>query len=61
MMHGSKLSLTVWLSAAYLMATHSNGIATLQAQLGLGRLGCSTPSCAGCFVPEDISPPTRRL
>ena len=25
-MHGSKLALTVWVWAAYLMATHSNGI-----------------------------------
>ena len=37
-MHGSKLPLTVWFWAAYLMATHSNGIAALQLQkqLGLG-------------------------
>jgi hypothetical protein len=37
-MHGSKLSLTVWFWAAYLMATHSNGISALQlqSQLGLG-------------------------
>jgi hypothetical protein len=37
-MHGSKLLLTVWFWAAYLMATHSNGIAALQLQkqLGLG-------------------------
>src|SRR5512144_2352197 len=36
-MHASKLPLTVWFWAAYLMATHSNGIAVqLQAQLGLG-------------------------
>jgi ISXO2 transposase-like protein/transposase-like zinc ribbon protein len=37
-MHGSKLPLTIWFWAAYLMATHSNGIAALQlqAQLGLG-------------------------
>ena len=31
-MHGSKLSLTVWFWAAYLMATHSNGISALQLQ-----------------------------
>ena len=38
-MHGSKLPLTVWFWAAYLMATHSDGIAALQlqAQLGLDR------------------------
>ncbi len=37
-MHGSKLPLTVWFWAAYLMATHSNGISArqLQRQLGLG-------------------------
>jgi hypothetical protein len=38
LMHGSKLSLTVWFWAAYLMATHSNGLSALQLQkqLGLG-------------------------
>jgi hypothetical protein len=37
-MHASKLPLTAWFWAAYLMATHSNGIAALQLQkqLGLG-------------------------
>ncbi len=37
-MHKSKLPLTVWFWAAYLMATHSNGISALQLmrQLGLG-------------------------
>ena len=37
-MHGSKLSLTVWFWAASLMATHSNGISARQLwrQLGLG-------------------------
>ncbi len=37
-MHGSKLALGVWFWAAYLMATHSNGISALQlqSQLGLG-------------------------
>src|SRR5512133_37715 len=37
-MHASKLPLAVWFWAAYLMATHSNGIAALQLQkqLGLG-------------------------
>ena len=29
-MHSSKLPLTVWFWAAYLMATHSNGISALQ-------------------------------
>ena len=37
-MHHSKLPLTIWFWAAYLMATHSNGISALQLQrqLGLG-------------------------
>jgi predicted RNA-binding Zn-ribbon protein involved in translation (DUF1610 family) len=37
-MHASKLALSVWFWAAYLMATHSNGISALQvqSQLGLG-------------------------
>src|SRR5207344_1868977 len=37
-MHASKLPLTRWFWAAFLMATHSNGISALQlqAQLGLG-------------------------
>ncbi|MCP5000540.1 MAG: IS1595 family transposase [Hyphomicrobiales bacterium] len=37
-LHGSKLPLTIWFWAAYLMATHSNGISALQLQkqLGLG-------------------------
>jgi hypothetical protein len=35
-MHASKLPLTAWFWAAYLMATHSNGIAALQRQKQLG-------------------------
>jgi ISXO2-like transposase domain/Transposase zinc-ribbon domain len=37
-MHASKLALTTWFWAAFLMATHSNGISALQlqSQLGLG-------------------------
>ena len=37
-LHASKLPLAVWFLAAFLMATHSNGISALQlqAQLGLG-------------------------
>ena len=29
-LHGTKLTLTIWFWAAYLMATHSNGISALQ-------------------------------
>jgi ISXO2 transposase-like protein/transposase-like zinc ribbon protein len=35
-MHHSKLPLTAWFWAAYLMATHSNGISALQLQRQLG-------------------------
>src|ERR1700758_3020044 len=50
-MHASKLPLTVWFWAAFLMATHSNGISALQLQnqLDLGSYrtpGCCAPSCA---------------
>ena len=34
-MHGSKLKLTAWFWAAYLMATHSNGISATQVQMQL--------------------------
>src|SRR5262249_53073380 len=47
-MHGSKLSLTVWFWAAYLMATHSNGISARQLwrQLGLGSSKSAWLLCA---------------
>jgi hypothetical protein len=47
-MHASKLPLTVWFWAAYLMATHSNGIAALQlrSQLGLGSYKSAWLLCA---------------
>jgi Transposase zinc-ribbon domain len=47
-MHAAKLPLTVWFWAAYLMATHSNGIAALQlqAQLGLGSYKSAWLMCA---------------
>ncbi len=47
-MHGSKLSLTIWLWAAYLMATHSNGISAFQLwkQLGLGSYKTAWLLCA---------------
>jgi len=37
-MHGSKLPFTLWFWAAYLVATHSNGLSALQlkSQLGIG-------------------------
>ncbi len=47
-MHGSKLSLSIWLWAAYLMATHSNGSSAFQLwkQLGLGSYKRAWLLCA---------------
>jgi hypothetical protein len=47
-MHGSKVPLTAWFWAAYLMATHSNGISALQLrnQLGLGSYKSAWLLCA---------------
>ncbi len=47
-MHGSKLALHVWFWAAYLMATHSNGISAAQLwrQLGLGSYKSAWLLCA---------------
>jgi ISXO2-like transposase domain/Transposase zinc-ribbon domain len=46
--HASKLPLTTWFWAAYLMATHSNGISALQlqSQLGLGSYRTAWMLCA---------------
>ena len=59
-MHASKLPLTIWFWAAFLMATHSNGISSLQlqSQLGLARTeppGCCAPSCAGPWSIRNVS------
>src|SRR5260370_22222745 len=47
-MHHSKLPLTIWFWAAYLMATHSNGISALQLQrqLALGSYKTAWLICA---------------
>lgn len=47
-MHGSKLDLLAWFWAAYLMATHSNGISAtqLQIQLGIGSYKTAWLLCA---------------
>ena len=47
-MHASKLPLTTWFWAAFLMATHSNGISALQlqSQLGLGAYRTAWMLCA---------------
>ena len=60
-MHHSKLSLTIWFWAAYLMATHSNGISAwqLQRQLALGSYKTAWLICAKLrrsIVAPDRSP-----
>ena len=47
-MHASKLPLTIWFWAAFLMATHSNGSSALQLQnqLGLGSYRTAWMLCA---------------
>ena len=60
-MHHSKLPLTLWFWAAYLMATHSNGISALQLQrqLGLGSYKSAWLLCAKLrrsMVASDRSP-----
>ena len=47
-MHASKLPLTIWFWAAFLMATHSNGISALQLQnqLALGSYRTAWMLCA---------------
>src|SRR5438067_9627860 len=51
-MHHSKLPLTAWFWAAYLMATHSNGISALQLQRQLAFGSYKTD--AGCrLAPSD--------
>ena len=62
-MHGSKLKLTAWFWAAYLMATHSNGISAtqLQMQLGLGSYKTAWLLCAKlrrAMVDPDRNPLT---
>lgn len=60
-MHGSKLPLTVWFWAAYLMATHSNGISARQLwrQLGLGSYKSAWLLCAK--LRTAMVNPTRAL
>ena len=60
-MHHSKLPLTLWFWAAYLMATHSNGISALQLQqqLALGSYKTAWLLCAklrASMVAPDRNP-----
>jgi transposase-like protein/predicted RNA-binding Zn-ribbon protein involved in translation (DUF1610 family) len=62
-MHGSKLDLTLWFWAAYLMATHSNGISAvqLQSQLGIASYKTAWLLCAKlrrAMVDPDRNPLT---
>src|SRR5438874_12683500 len=58
-MHHSKLPLTAWFWAAYLMATHSNGISPLQLQrqLAFGSYKTAWLSCAK--LRSSMLPPGR--
>ena len=58
-MHHSKLPLTVWFWAAYLMATHSNGISALQLQrqLAFGSYKTAWLICAKLALQHARSGP----
>jgi hypothetical protein len=62
-MHHSKLPLTTWFWATYLMATHSNGISALQLQRQLAFRSYKTAwlLCANCAQHARPGPqPARR-
>src|SRR5467141_100885 len=61
-MHHSKLPLTIWFWAAYLMATHSNGISALQLQRQLSLASYKTAGrrCARLRV-SMLAPGGSRL
>jgi hypothetical protein len=56
-MHHSKLPLTAWFWAAYLMATHSNGISALKPQR---QLAFGLPSETGESGPSTRHAPDRQ-
>ncbi len=60
-MHASKLPLTRWFWAAFLMATHSNGISALQlqSQLGLGSYRTACKMLVAGAVEVDGGTPRR--
>ena len=59
-MHHSKLPLTTWFWAAYLMATHSNGISALQLQRQLDpRLLQDLRGCSGAKLRCSMVAPGR--
>src|SRR3981189_965872 len=58
-MHASKLPLTRWFWAAFLMATHSNGISALQLQSQLGLGSDRTAWMFGAKLPRAMVNPQR--
>ena len=58
-LHGSKLSLTLWFWAAYLMATHSNGISALQLQRQLALGSYKTAWLLGAKLRRSMLAPGR--
>ena len=61
-MHASNLPLTTWFWAAYLMATHSNGISGLQLQKQLGLGSYSTAwLLLGKLRPATVDPDRNPL
>ena len=60
-MHHSKLPLTTWFWAAYLMATHSNGISALQLQRQLAIGSYKTAWLMGAKLRRSMVAPGRAL
>jgi transposase-like protein len=60
-LHGSKLKLTMWFWAAYLMATHSNGISALQLQKQLGLGSYKTAWLLAAKLRRAMVAPNRTL
>jgi hypothetical protein len=60
-MHHSKLPLTTWFWAAYLMATHSNGISALQLQRQLALGSYKTAWLMGAKLRRSMVAPGRSL
>src|SRR6266566_1209601 len=58
-MHHSKLALTSWFWAAYLMATHSNGISALQLQRQLALGSYKTAWLMGAKLRRSMVAPGR--
>ena len=59
-LHGSKLPLTAWFWAAYLMATHSNGISALQLQKQLALGSYKTAWLLTAKLRRAMTVPDRR-